>query len=401
MPALFLFWYLQADPAAEGRKALEANNFPLAAELYSKAVQADPKDWTSRFHLALALSLQGKDADAIPHYKQVLADQPGLYEAELNLGVLLLGQKQAAEAIPLLTSASGKKPKEYRPAFYLAEALVEAGQGDKAEPAYRAALGIDPAAAEAQVGLARLLVKQGKLAEAEPLYRQAAQKPEFKRSLLELASHFEAAKQTDKAVSIYREFPDVPAARERLGELLLEGGQASDAIPELETAFKTSPTNANRLALATAYLRAKQSLKALPLLQQAVEAEPNDASLRLYYGRALRDQRNFNPAAQQFFAATKLKPDSREAWNELSGILILLENYPQALAALDKAQSLGGGENPAYYYFRAIILDRLKDYKPALAAYEKFLSLSKDKSPDEEFKARQRIKVIHKELSRR
>ena len=401
VPALFLFWYLQADPAAEGRKALEANNYPLAAELYGKAVEADPKDWTSRFHLALALSLQGKDAEAIPHYKQVLADQPGLYEAELNLGVLLLGQKQAAEAVAPLTAAAAKKPKEYRPTFYLAEALSESGQGEKAEPAYRAALAINAASAEAQIGLARLLVKQGKLAEAEPLYRQAAQKPEFKRSLLELASHFEAAKQADKAVALYREFPDVPAARERLGELLLEGGQASDAIPELETAYKASPTNANRLALATAYLRAKQSPKALPLLRAAVDAEPNDAALRLYYGRALRDQRDFQPAAQQFFAATKLKPDSREAWNELAGMLILLENYPQALAALDKAQSLGGEENAAYFYFRAIILDRLKDCKNALPAYEKFLSLSRDKSPDEEFKARQRIKVIQKELSRR
>ena len=42
----------------------------------------------------------------------------------------------------------------------------------------------------------------------------------------------------------------------------------------------------------------------------------------------------------------------------------------------------------------------MKDYKQALPSYEKFLSLSKDKNPDEEFKARQRVRVIQKELSK-
>jgi cytochrome c-type biogenesis protein CcmH/NrfG len=39
------------------------------------------------------------------------------------------------------------------------------------------------------------------------------------------------------------------------------------------------------------------------------------------YGRALRDQHQFIPAANQFAAAAKLQPDSKEAWNELAGVL--------------------------------------------------------------------------------
>ena len=118
------------------------------------------------------------------------------------------------------------------------------------------------------------------------------------------------------------------------------------------------------------------------------------------YGRALRDQRIFGQAAQEFARAAQMKPDSKEAWNELAGVLILLEQYQPALTALDKAKALGG-ETAAYYYFRAIVLDRLKDYKPALESYQKFLSMSQDKNPDEEFKARQRIRIIQKELSKR
>jgi len=402
LPALLLFFFwLQADHAEEGRKALEANNFVLAAEHYQKAVDADPKDWASRFHLALAFSLLNKDAEAIAAYRKVLEEKPGLYQAELNLGILLLKQK-SSDALPLLEAAAAKEPKKYPPVFYWAEALSMAGDVAKAEAAYKSALEIQPNSAEAAVGLGRLYAKQGNLEQADPLYRKAAQTdPEFKRALLELASHYERAKQTDKAVALYKEFPEDAAARERSGELLLEAGKAADAIPELENAYKQSPSNANRLALAMAYLKAKQPVKGMPLLQQAVAAEPNHFELRMFYGRGLRDQRNFQSAAQEFFKATQLKPDSKDAWNELAAMLISLENYPQAIGALDKANALGGGDNPAYWFFRALALDHMKDYKQAMPNYQKFLSLSEGRFPDEEFKARQRIKVIQKELSKR
>ncbi|MBL8233607.1 MAG: tetratricopeptide repeat protein [Bryobacterales bacterium] len=399
--AQLLLFLLQVDHAAEGRKALEANQYAQAAEHYQKAVDAEPKDWASRFHLALALSMLDKDAEATTAYRKVLEDQPGLYEAELNLGVLLLRQKQAAEAAKLLESAAQKKPKEFRPVYHAAEALLQSGDPAQAEPRFRVAIELNPKAADAMIGLARSLVKLNRLADAAAFYEQAAAAdPEFKPALLELAGLYEQARQPEPAIAIYRQFPDNAAARERLGELLLEGGKASDAIPELEKAYATSPTNANRVALATAYLRSKQPLKAVPLLELAVTAEPSNYELRMYYGRALRDQRKFQPAVQEFWKASQIKTDSREAWSELASSLMLLENYPQAIAALDKAVSLGA-DAVAASYFRAVMLDRMRDYKQALPAYQKFLSLSQGKNPEQELISRQRVKVIEKELNKR
>ena len=60
------------------------------------------------------------------------------------------------------------------------------------------------------------------------------------------------------------------------------------------------------------------------------------------------------------------------------------------------------GENtPGNWFFRAIILDKLKQLKPALEAYQKFLSLSQGKNPDQEFQARQRARIIQRELEKR
>jgi tetratricopeptide (TPR) repeat protein len=389
------------DPSAEGMKALEARNYEQAVQLFTKAAEADPKDFAALFHLALAYSLAGKDSEAVPRYKRVLEMKPGLYEAELNLGVLLLRDKQAREAIPYLESAAGKKPKEFRPNYYLAEALAADGRWADAEPRYLAALAADPKSAAAESGLGRTLAKQNRLPEAEPHYRRAAElDAAYRESLLELASLFETAKRPADAIAIYTQFPDNPAARERMGELQLESGKPEDAVANLEAAVAKSPTPANRLALGVTYLRLKQMDKAVAQLALAVEAEPSNLQLRMTYGRALRDSKRYLDAAKQFYRATQLKPDSKEAWNEFAAMLILTENYPQALAALDKAAALGG-ETAAHSYFRAMIYDKNRMYKEALASYEKFLSMSQNQHPDEEFKARQRIKVIKKELSRR
>lgn len=391
----------QPDLTADGLKALEAHQYDRAAEIFSKAVEADPQDYSAHFHLALAHSLAGRDQKAIPSYRKVLELKPGLYQAELNLGILLVRQKQPADAIPLLESAAKQKPKEYRPLIALAEAYLAAGDGPQAERRYREATEVDSKSAAAAAGLGRALAIQRKLDQAAPFFAKAAElSPEYRDALLELASLYEQNKQSGEAIKIYQQFPENPAVRERMGQLLLESGQAEAAIPHLEYATEKSPTTANRYALAMAYLKTKQLTKALPLLQQAVVDETQNVSLRMALGRVLRDARNFPAAAEQFLKAAQIQPDFKEAWSELAGALILAENYPGALGALDKLKALGE-DNPAQHYFRAIILDRLKQYKPALESYTKFLEMSHDQHPDEEFKARQRIKVIQKELSRR
>ena len=87
-----LLFLCATDFTAEGMKALDERKYQDAADLFLKAVAADPGDYSANFNLALSYSLLGKAAEAIPVYKKVLDLKPGLYEAELNLGILLVGQ---------------------------------------------------------------------------------------------------------------------------------------------------------------------------------------------------------------------------------------------------------------------------------------------------------------------
>lgn len=398
---LVLLFLQQADHHARGIEALEKKDYPAAVVSFAKAADADPNDHAAHFHLALARSLSGEWAAAIGGYRKVLELKPGLYEAELNLGILLLEQKQAEAAIPSLRAATEKKPKEFRPNYYLAEALLAAGQPSQAEPWYQSALKLDAKSAAAERGLARSLASQQKLDDAAPHFRRAAElDPAYRDALLELAGLYEAAKRPLEAIPLYEQFPEDPAARERLGELLLEAGRPEEAVRHLEFAVARSPTAANRLALATAYLRSKQPDKAVAAVEQAIAAAPDDLDLRLFHGRLLRDQKNFRDAARQFYFVVQKRPDSREAWSELAAMLNALEQHPQALAALDRLEALGES-GPAIHYLRAIMLDRLQQHAPALASYEKFLALAAGRHPEEEFKARQRVRILKKEIGRR
>jgi tetratricopeptide (TPR) repeat protein len=401
MWAVALLFLFATDFAAEGMKALEEHKYQEAAGLFAKAVAADPGDYAANFHLALSYSLLDKPAEAIPIYKKVLELKPGLYEAELNLGILLVGQKQAREAIPYLQGASEKKPKEYRPRIYFADALFASEDFAKAEENYKTAAELDPKSAAAQLGLAHSQARQKRLTEAAEHFRRAAAlDASYKDGLLELAALFEANKQPGEAIAIYEQFPDNAVAQGRLGELLIETKRYPEAIDRLEKVIQKDPTPAHALALAHAYRLNKQPDKALPLLERAVAGDPKNFDLLMIYGTSLRDEKKYNAAAREFYMAAQQRPDSKEAWSELAGMLILLNDFPQALAALDRVKALGG-ETPAHYFFRAIMLDKTKQYKPALDSYQKFLATAEGKYPDEEFQARQRVRIITKELSKK
>jgi len=136
------------------------------------------------------------------------------------------------------------------------------------------------------------------------------------------------------------------------------------------------------------------------LTAQGVAAAPEDFDLRMFYGRILRDQRRFPPAAEQFSAAAKIKPDAAEAWTELAGVLIMAERLTDGLGALDHVRALGV-ETAGHFYLRAMTLERLQRPKDALDAYNKFLAASQNANPDQEFIARQRVKALEKELGKR
>jgi tetratricopeptide (TPR) repeat protein len=396
--ALFLFAPSE-DFLAQGLKALDANDPVTAEPLLRQAAAAEPNDFSIHFNLALALSMQQKDADAIAEFRRALELKPALPQADLNLGMLLLRNKRPAEALPALKEVA-ESSKSARADLYYAQALFDTGEVAQADPLYRAAVELDPKSAAAQAGLAHCLLKESKLPEAAEHFREAASlDPQYRGELPGLAAEYEKAGMVAEAIAIYRQFPDDGAARERLGRLLVDNGKPSDAIPNLELAVKTTPSTANRLALADAYKLNKQTDREIEQLQLAVAEEPSNFDLRMDLARELRDAHKAVEAAQQFATAAKLQPDSAKAWNELATVYVVNGDYPDGLSALDRVRALGK-EIPGDFFFRGICLDRMHQLKPAIEAYRQFLATDGGKMADQEFQARQRIRIMENELNR-
>ena len=405
--AVALLFLLQTpDYDAEGSKALDAGNYQAAADSFDKAIAADPKDYYAHFSLAMADTFLKKDEEALAEYRKTLDLKPGLYEAELNGGILLLRDKNPADAAPLLEDAARQKPAEFAPRVNLAEAQLQLGLNEPAAENFKEAAGIDPKSATAELGWGRALALAGKLDEAEPHFRAAiARDPRYHDALLSLATLYEEHKQIPQALTIYKEFPGNPEIEEHAGNLLLEGRKYDDAVRQLEEAYQNEPTPANRKSLAAAYLEINQLDKALPLLEKAVAEEPANYDLHLGYAHALRDRKQYQAAAAQFNEAAKLKPAETKTWNELGSMLYLSGDRDGALVALDHARQLGDN-SPGNWFLTAIMLDgshttKAASIQQAIAAYQKFLAVSDGKSPNQEFQARQRAKILQRELDRR
>jgi tetratricopeptide (TPR) repeat protein len=354
------------DAVAQASADLDAGRYEQAIAALAGFVEKNPDNVPARFNLALAQSLAGHDEEAIAGFQKVLKLSPDLFEARVNLGQILVKAKRYAEAEPLLEKAVSQKESDPRPVYLLARALAG----------------------------------QEKWKEAVPHFARAAElSPDEPGIRLEYAEACERAGMKSEAIAAYRQAPDNPAARERLGLLLLDSGDNAGAIEQLESVMKTSPSPADAFALATAYLRLKQPERALPWAQLMVEKEPANLDARLFLGRLFRDQKRYVDAARQFEVVVRGRPDSLEAWNEYAGMLLVLEQYEPALAALEQSRRLGG-ETVAYFWFRAITLDALKQTRPALESYQRFLDLSQGKNPDEEFKARQRARILQRVLNK-
>lgn len=355
------------DFDAAGKQALDAHDYSRAVDAFRQAVAAGPNDYAAHFNLGFACSLAGQDDEAVSEYQKVLALHPGVYEAQVNLGGALLRLNRFADA----------------------------------DAAYRSALILKPESAAAEEGLARALAHQDRLADSEPYFRKAAAlDPSYKDSLLELASLYGDHHQPAEAIAILHEFPENPAAQERMGALLIESGHSAEAIPPLEFAVAKSPTPANRLELAQAYAKEKQLAKAEPLAAAVLAAAPDDNDVRMFYGRVLRDQRKFPQAIEQFQAAAARQPQAADIWNELAGVYLVAEQYQQAITAFERVRALGA-EKPADLFFRATAHDHLHQAKEALENYNRFLAASQGVFPNQEFQARQRVLILEKELGKR
>jgi superkiller protein 3 len=394
----------QENPVEQAIAAMQRNDFAAAAPLLQAGADAEPGNASIQFNLGFALSQLGRDEAAVAAYLKALEINPELHQAFSNVGVLLVRVDRAPEAVSYLAKAIERRPDDPQILYFYAHALAASGKLEAAIPIYEGAGELDPDEPSIWVELGQAQAQLDQIDEATVSFQKAAAiDPELRSYQLQLAERVEQNGGHDQALGLYRSYladdPSHVAVRERVGMLLLEMEDYTEAARELEKVVEQSPTDAARMALARAYSAADDVEMARTKWGEAVAANPNEAELRVRYAGSLVKAFEYETAGEQYIAAVKLDDQNPTAWAGLAFALHQAKNYEASLQALINANGLKP-LNPASLYLRAITEDRLQLHLEAKASYESFLA-SGSGMEDEEWKSQQRLRAIERVLERR
>ena len=387
---------------AEAEAAMEKKDWAAAERELRDVVAKDAKNYRAWFDLGFVFSETGRRPEAIGAYRKSVAAKPDVFESNLNLGMLLTASG-SAEAETFLRAATRLKPSE-KPEQGLARAwgvlgdVLKEKNPAEAVVAYGEAAKLDPKDSRPHLAAASVLEGQGNLSAAEAEFLKVRElEPGSEEALEGLARVFSRDKRWAEAEAVLRKFlqqkPASTAIRVQLGRVLLAQGRKDEGMAELEAVVKDFPDPAAERELAGLYLEAKQYEPAAMHYRHLLARDPKNAELHHALGIALTAQGKFAEAEAELVAAVNANPDLKEAYFDLAFAAQRNKDYALTLRALD-ARARFYPENPGTYFMRATAFDSLKDFKQAAQNYRQFLLLANGKYPDEEWKARHRLKAI-------
>lgn len=163
----------------------------------------------------------------------------------------------------------------------------------------------------------------------------------------------------------------VPTEQVRSESTPTEAGQAEQAQPSLLRQAQTA-------------LREERYEEAVELWRQLAYQWPDSAEMSYNLGVALHRLFKIDDAANAYLTATVLNPKHAEAYINLSLARIQLQQYEEALAALDQVLMLADRPSDPVslhtmaHYNRAIVLGRQGKTEESLAAVNAALEITPD-----------------------
>jgi tetratricopeptide (TPR) repeat protein len=392
-----------ARAVAEAEAAIEKKDWAAAERQLREVVAKDAKNYRAWFGLGFVCNETDRRPEAIEAYRKSVAARPDVFESNLNLG-MLLAASGSAEAETFLRAATQLKPAEkpeegHARAWGILGDVLKEKNPEGALEAYSEAAKLAPTDPRLHFAAGGLLERKGNLSAAEYEFLKARElDPRSTEALDALVRIYARDKRWTEAEAVLREVlktePGNSAARIQLGRALIELGRKDEGVAELEAASK-NPNDPNfcERCVAALYLELEQYSRAEQHYRHLLAQNPKNAGLHHALGIALSHQNKYAEAEAEFAAAVVADPNLKEAYFDLAFAAQRNKDYPTTLRALD-VRARFYPENALTYFMRATTYDSLRDYKQAAQNYHQFLLLANGKFPEEEWKARHRLKAI-------
>jgi tetratricopeptide (TPR) repeat protein len=364
-----------------------------AEEEEKTAVKLAPDSEEAVTALAMLYNEEGKAAKAAETLAEVpeAARSAKLYQA---LGETYDQQKEYKKAIDAYQHAIALDRDNLDAIRGLADSLQNDGQTDRALEQYKIIADANPEDARTYIRMAEIYHKQGKLDEAlQSLKKAGSMVQDSDQVSYDTASIYQAQgryddaiqelqallKRTEKADSKYdQEDQDNRAIfLERLGTVYRDNGNQQLALQTFQQMLSLGDDNAKRgyQQIIDTYREAKQWQKATDAAKEATEKLPKDRDLKMVYAGQLADTGQTDAALQTMKSFLKGNSEDREVYINLATMYSRLKRWPEAEAALDKADQLSTkpDDKETVTFLRASGYERQKKYDQAEDLFRKML----------------------------
>jgi tetratricopeptide (TPR) repeat protein len=410
------------------------NVLKLAIEQYEQIVKLDPTSVDDHMMLGRLYQADNQLAKAEAEEKTAVKLAPDSEDAIVALAMLYNEEGDTAKAAQTLSTvpeasrsaklytllgATYDQQKDYKKSIAayqraieldrdnldairgLADALMNDGQTEKALEQYKVITDANPEDARTYVRIAEIYRKQGKLDLAiENLKKAESLVKGDERTSYELAEIYQAQGRYDEAI---QELQDLLKSSEktdgkysqeeldnrgifieRLGTVCRDNGQQQQALDTFQQMLTMGDDNAKRgyQEIIDTYREAKQWQKATDAAKEATERLPKDRDLKMVYASQVADMGQPELALQQVKSLLNGSPDDREVYINLATMYSRLKRWPDADAALDKAEALSAKpeDKETVEFLRASGYERQKKIDQAEDLFRKILAESPDNS---------------------
>jgi tetratricopeptide (TPR) repeat protein len=266
--------------------------------------------------------------------------------------------------------------RDLRVARRAAQLAYESRQMEQTLEAFKLWHELEPQAAMPRQMMATVLLSGGKLEEAKPYLVEllASDTDNAGRNFAQLYPLFGRYADKQSVYKMLRElaqpYPRVAEMHWVLAQAAEAAAQHEEALREVRLARDLRPEWEGAVLLEAQLLQAKAPAEALAVTKKFLGAYPEAHEARLFYARALLEQKQYAESRVQFQKLLKTKPDNAELAFAIALLSIQMGELDRAELELKQTLSVGKRDSATVHYYLGQLNEAKKNDAVALQEYQ-------------------------------
>ncbi len=307
-----------------------------------------------------------------PDLPNVALDERMLFEFLLGDIAIQRGRPELAAQAYLDLAKATRDPRVARRAAQLA---FESRQMDKALDAFELWEALEPAVPLANQMLVSLLLSGGKLQEARPHVERLLKAAPDNASHVFMQLHSLLMRAPNKTAAlewladVATPYPKVAEAHWAVAQIAAAANSKETALAEIERAVQLRPEWDVAVVFQAQLVQPTDPLKALALLKAFLDAHPASKDVRLFYARALLEQKKYTESRAQFQQLLVENQDNAELAFAVALLSLQLGELDRAEKELQETLTRGKKDVGTVHYYLGQLNEAKKDDATALSQY--------------------------------